>query len=205
MTALAADRPDTHGITWFDEFLTAGDCESICEELEFAFWRPSCVVNRLFSDDLIYYRSSQRTSLSTDQQWFTPELNEQIAAIERRVCELLSIDPLTLEPWQAVRYGNRGRFRLHHDAGLFGSDPEGERERTILLYLQTPLEGGDTVFPDLRLRVSALAGRLVTWCNLRADGTADPAKRHAAQPVRRGGKVILTTWSRQHFVRKESS
>lgn len=193
------------GVAWIDGFLDAGECEFICEELDFAFWRPSRVVNRLFSDDLVYYRSAERTSLSTDQQWFNAELDEAVAGIERRVCEMLRVDAVTLERWQAVRYRNRARFELHHDAGLFACDPEGERELTVLLYLQTPLEGGDTVFPDLRVRVSAVAGRLVVWRNLQDDGTVDPAKRHAAQPVRRGRKTILTTWSRQHPVRKESS
>ncbi|WP_164478476.1 prolyl hydroxylase family protein [Mycolicibacterium stellerae] len=192
------------GVTWIDGFLDADECEFICAELDFAFWRPSRVVNRLFGDELVYYRSAERTSVSTDQQWFNAELDEAVAGIERRVCEMLRVDSATLEPWQAVRYRNRGRFQLHHDAGLFACDPEGERELTVLLYLETPPEGGATVFPDLRVRVTPVAGRLVVWRNLRDDGTVDPAKRHAAQPVRRGRKTILTTWSRQHPVRKET-
>lgn len=205
MSTMVAQQVQNLGVAWIDGFLDGGECELIRKELDFAFWRPSRVVNRSFSDELVYYRSPQRTSLSTDQQWFNAELDDAIAGIERRICETLRVDAVTLEPWQAVRYRNRGRFQLHHDAGLFAGDPEGERELTLLLYLQTPLEGGDTVFPDLRLRVSAVAGRLVVWRNLRDDGTVDPAKRHAAQPVRRGGKTILTTWSRQYPVRKESS
>ncbi len=192
-------------LTWIDGFLAASECEFICEELDFAFWRPSRVVNRNFGDELVYFHSPQRTSQSTDQCWFSAELDAAVDGIEQRACKLLGIDQTNLEPWQAVRYRNRGRFRLHHDAGLFAGDPEGERVVTMLLYLQTPLEGGDTVFPDLGIRVPAIAGRLAVWNNLNAAGTADPAMRHAAQPVRRGGKTVLTTWSRQHPVRKEDS
>jgi prolyl 4-hydroxylase len=191
-------------VQWIDGFADTAECEFICTELEFAFWRPSFVVNRLFDDGLLYYQSPQRKSLSTDQRWFSDELVAVVEGIERRVCDLLEIDRLNLERWQAVRYHNRGRFRLHHDAGLFAGDPEGERVVTVLLYLQSPVEGGATVFPDLGLRVPAAVGRLVVWNNLRDDGTVDPAMRHAAQPVRRGKKAILTTWSRQHPIRKES-
>lgn len=205
MTTAADGQLRSRGVAVIDGFLKATECESIREELDYAFWRPSRVVNRDFGDELIYYRSPQRTSLSTDQQWFSAELAELVQSVERRACDLLGIDPMRLEPWQAVRYRNRGRFRLHHDAGLFAGDPEGEREVTVLLYLQTPAEGGDTVFPDLCMRVPAVGGRLVAWHNLLADGSVDPSKRHAAQPVRRGGKTILTTWSRQNPVRKECS
>jgi len=192
-------------VTLIDGFLDERECEFICEELDFAFWRPSRVVNRNFDDELVYFHSSQRTSQSTDQQWFSAELDASVGGIERRACKLLGIDLANLERWQAVRYRNRGRFRLHHDAGLFAGDPEGERVVTLLLYLKTPLEGGDTVFPELGIRVPAVAGRLAVWTNLNADGMADPVMRHAAQPVRRGGKTVLTTWSRQHPVRKEDS
>jgi prolyl 4-hydroxylase len=198
-----ADELPAGRVKWIDGFLGASECTFICEELDFAFWRPSRVVSRDFNDELVYFRSPQRTSQSTDQQWFSAELDELVESMERRACDLLGINQLTLERWQAVRYRNRGRFRLHHDAGLFASDPEGERVVTMLLYLQTPLEGGATIFPDLGIRVPAAAGRLVAWNNLRDDGTVDPAMRHAAQPVRRGGKTVLTTWSRQHPVRKE--
>lgn len=202
---VVSDQPRAERVACIDGFLTASECEFLCEELDFAFWRPSRVVNRNFADELVYFHSPQRTSLSTDQSWFSADLAAAVGDIERRACDLLGIDAMTLEPWQAVRYRHRGRFRLHHDAGLFAGDPEGERVITLLLYLQTPAEGGDTVFPDLGIRIPAVAGRLVTWNNLDGDGAVDPAVRHAAQPVRRGAKTVLTTWSREHPVRKESS
>jgi prolyl 4-hydroxylase len=200
-----ADDLGVGRVTSIDGFLDERECEFICEELDFAFWRPSRVVNRNFDDELVYFHSSQRISQSTDQPWFSAELDAAVGGIERRACKLLGIDQANLERWQAVRYRNRGRFRLHHDAGLFAGDPEGERVVTLLLYLKTPLEGGDTVFPELGIRVPAVAGRLAVWNNLNADGMADPVMRHAAQHVRRGGKTVLTTWSRQHPVRKEDS
>ncbi|WP_072846091.1 2OG-Fe(II) oxygenase [Rhodococcus tukisamuensis] len=192
------DELRANRLVWVDEFVDARTCEFLCSELDFAYWHPSVVVRRDVDGALVSYRSEQRVSESTDDRWFSDDLLAELGRIEGRVCGLLGTGRRTLERWQAVRYRNRGRFRLHHDAGLFADDPEGERVTTIRLHLYTPGAGGATVFPYLGVRVGAVAGRLVLWQNLRSDGLADPDMRHAAQPVRRGRKSVLTTWARQH-------
>lgn len=190
-----------NGIGWVDGFLDHPTCSRLADELDFALWRPSTVVSRSPRGDLVIITSRRRHSRTAEQEWFGPEVRQEIHRLEGRACRRLGLRRAHLEPWQAVRYGHRDRFEVHHDSGLFADDPAGERVLTLLLYLQTPAEGGSTVFPELGLRIAAVAGRLVAWRNLLPDGTPNPAMRHAASPVRKGAKTILTTWARQRVVR----
>ena len=117
------------------------------------------------------------------------------------MCRALGIDVARLEQWQALRYGYRTGFRRHHDAGLFASEPAGERTTTLLLYLHAPAVGGSTWFPNLHLSVEPRPGRLLAWHNLTPEGKPDPVMEHVARPVRKGRKVALTTWVRERPVR----
>lgn len=194
--SLAASLRD-RGIGWVDGFLDPVTCGRLADELEFSLWRPSTVVNRSPFGDLTSFTSMRRRSRTAMQEWFAPEVLDEIRRIETRVCRRLGVHRTHLEPWQAIRYGHRDRFDIHHDSGLFADEPAGERVSTVLLYLQAPAEGGATVFPELKLRVAAVTGRLLAWHNLLPDGSPNPVMRHAGSAVRKGAKTILTTWVRQ--------
>lgn len=146
--------------------------------------------------------SSRRVSDTTSEEWFTPELIRQIRKIERRLCKLFGIQEAHLEPWQATRYRSGGKFETHLDGGSFAHEPAGEREVTLLLYLTTPPEGGSTRFPELTLDIHARAGTVVAWKNRLDDGRIDERMKHAARPLRKGRKLVLTTWSREHPIRE---
>ncbi|SDL40155.1 2OG-Fe(II) oxygenase [Arthrobacter sp. ok362] len=190
-----------NGIGWEECFLSSKRCRKIVEELKFSLWRESKVVDKGEGDSLVSFTSNKRQSVSADQGWFGPELMAHLVKIENRVCGLFDTEPSYLELWQAIRYRNGGKFELHHDGGLFGGEAAGERALTFLLYLQGPKQGGETYFPELDLLIPPTAGKLVVWNNLRPDGTTDDRFRHAATPVHRGRKLVLTTWSRQRPIR----
>ncbi|HXB86121.1 2OG-Fe(II) oxygenase [Mycobacterium sp.] len=192
---------DRTGMAWSDGYLDAAETEEILYELKFVWWRRSQVVRAGQSGGLESFVSASRTSQTSGQCWFNAALMYHLLRIETRLCSELRVDPTRLETWQAVRYGPGERFGLHHDAGLFGSDPAGERVLTVVLFLDTPQQGGATYFPDLDLLVDAQPGRLLVWNNLSPDGSIDSTKRHASTPVHCGTKTILTTWSRQSSVR----
>lgn len=188
-------------ISWVDDFLNPRECRDIVDELDYALWRRSTVISAT-RDGRIHSRvSRRRTSDSTTQYWFTDELQNRLRPIEDAICRLLNVDVMRLEQWQALRYGYRTGFGRHHDAGLFASEPAGERATTLLLYLHTPAAGGNTWFPNLHLSVTPRAGRLLLWHNLTPDGMSDPDMEHVARPVRKGRKVALTTWVRQGTIR----
>ncbi|HEV8366188.1 MAG TPA: 2OG-Fe(II) oxygenase [Gemmatimonadaceae bacterium] len=114
---------------------------------------------------------------------------------------MLNISAARFEDWQAVRYRCGGKFDYHLDAGLWSSEPAGERVWSVIVYLDTPLAGGATTFKQLGLKVQAVAGRLLLWKNLLSDGTPNPWMLHRGAPVRRGRKTILVTWIRERAAR----
>lgn len=185
------------GLTVVDDFLSTQECHRIESELEFTWWRPSTVVNTSATGEIVSFRSSRRNSLSADQEYFPEPLQDLLAQVEGRLVAATGVVPAHLEQWQAIRYDLGGHFDVHHDAGLFGSEPAGERRTTILVYLHTPDRGGGTYFPYLERTIESRRGRLVHWTNLTVDGQIDQRMRHRAMALAAGRKTVLTVWERQ--------
>lgn len=196
-----AESVERDGIGWQEGFLTRKECRVILEELEFALWRDNQVVNLDEHGELTSFTSDRRISEGTNAEWFSPRLLTRLGRIEQRLLDEFGVEPRFLESWQAVRYRPGGKFSIHHDGGVFGQEPAGERVLTFLIYLREPKEGGETYFPERDLVLRPLAGTLAVWNNLLPDGSRNDDFRHAATPVHRGRKVILTTWSRQRPTR----
>lgn len=186
---------------WLDGFLSAQRCARVLEELEFAFWSPSTVVRRTFDGELHSFHSGTRVSETTHQEWFSAGLQREIRVIEQRLIKLIGCRPDRYEEWQATRYRTGGKFEYHFDSGYWADEPAGDREKTILIYLETPARGGSTKFRELDVDVKPQAGRLLVWDNLLPGGGRDPNMLHASVPVARGRKTVLVTWVRQRSVR----
>jgi prolyl 4-hydroxylase len=182
-----------------DEFLPQPRLDIILEELQFAYWSVTKVTWQSSSGSLHQGTSVGRRSETTFEDWFSPELLREVALLEARICQMLGLSRSYLEHWQATRYRRGGYFDEHLDSRL------ADRVVTLLLYLNTPEQGGNTVFPELALDIGANAGRLVAWMNLSPDGHVNPAMKHMAQPVKRGCKMILTTWSRRRPIRLDTA
>jgi prolyl 4-hydroxylase len=195
-------RLETERLVWIDDFLDPEECAAVLDELHFAWWWPSTLVDPTSGSR---YRTARRQSETTTQWWFVPPLLDLVAGIEARLHETLAVDPLALETWQGTRYGPGGRFSPHVDAGLDGAGPAGDRRLTVLLYLDEPAAGGETAFPCLGLAVRAVPGRLLVWANLLPDGSVDRTMLHASRPVERGTKATLVNWARQRPLRSPAA
>lgn len=121
-----------------------------------------------------------------------------------RICESIAVAaqlPLsTAERLQVVHYPTGGKYNPHYDA----FSPEktrclahGQRIRTALIYLNTPVRGGGTDFPRLKQTIEAKEGRLVMWDNV-IEGTTErnPDSLHAGLPVEDGEKWVCNLWFR---------
>ncbi len=186
---------------WIDRFLAADQCARALEELEFARWRHSGVTTYRPWRGLRSTLSPMRVSETAMESWFTPELCRLVRGIDRRIAALVPRFAERREEWQATRYGRGGKFEYHFDCGSFGHEAAGEREQTVLLYLNTPRRGGATHFRELNVEVNAVGGRLVVWRNLTADNERDLDMLHAGTPLIAGRKTVLVTWVRQHELR----
>jgi prolyl 4-hydroxylase len=182
---------------WQDGFLKRSTCETMREELDFAFWQRSTVYQPAGDGKHHHIVSDRRISYTTSERWFTVPLRRRMVVINRRIDALLPGFLKLREEWQATKYAKGGRFNYHQDAGQFGDEPAGERTHTVLLYLDTPARGGETHFPLLDIEVEPRCGRLLVWRNLDQEGSADPDMLHASRPLAQGVKTIFVTWVRQ--------
>lgn len=198
-------NPQSKDVFWLDGFLTDAQCTFVREELEFSFWHRSQVIKKVKDNQIESFQSPARTSETSAQEWFSDELLDFMGELETRLETLLNTSRQRFEYWQATRYSLNGLFDYHHDAGYWGEDQAGERQRTVLLYLDTPTRGGHTHFRALDVSVQAVAGRLLIWNNLLPTGCCNYGMIHASMPVLEGHKTTLVTWERLSTCRKEPS
>nr|WP_109797447.1 MULTISPECIES: 2OG-Fe(II) oxygenase [Novosphingobium] len=140
-----------------------------------------------------------RTSYSGDMDPFDPF----ILMLQRRIDDLMGIDPALGETIQGQRYQPGQEFRGHFDHFLpsqpFWEDEQkrgGQRSWTAMAYLNAVEEGGTTDFTKVDLSIPPQPGALLIWNNMKPDGTPNPCAMHAGMPVVRGVKYVLTRWYR---------
>ena len=123
------------------------------------------------------------------------------------------------EGLRILRYKEGQKFMPHndyfHDLNSSRAAFGGQRAATVLMYLATPEEGGETVFPQARvppgldskgfsrcargkLAVRPRKGDALLFFSLLPDGTWDPTSMHGSCPVLKGLKYSATRWMRAH-------
>jgi prolyl 4-hydroxylase len=123
-----------------------------------------------------------------------------IGLIEQRLASLLGLPVNHGEGLQILHYLPGQEYKPHFD----WFDPEhpgfsaitaagGQRIASVVMYLNTPEQGGGTAFPELGLTVAARRGTAVYF----AYESGDPNSLHAGLPVTRGEKWIATKWLRE--------
>lgn len=141
-----------------------------------------------------------RTSETCDLPIDDPDAME----LDRRIIDLIGLDPAHGEPLQGQRYSVGQEFKAHTDYfEPTGVDFEkfcsvaGQRTWTVMIYLNEVEAGGATRFKAVDKIVHPEAGKLLAWSNLRPDGTPNPSTLHHAMKVRAGMKYVITKWFRE--------
>lgn len=147
----------------------------------------------------VVYQEAYRTSYSGDVD---PD-DSFVRMVERRLSDLLGIDLAWGERVQGQRYHPGQEFKAHCDwfdthAGYWPDEIRrgGQRSWTAMVYLNDVDEGGITEFPRIGVRVPPQQGALMIWNNTLPDGRPNPDTLHAALPVVRGVKYVITKWFR---------
>jgi prolyl 4-hydroxylase len=131
-------------------------------------------------------------------------LDPTVTAIEQRINALMGIAPANGETVQGQRYAVGQQFKPHHD--FFHTDQAywedqqrigGQRTWTVMAFLNEPEAGGQTMFPNVGLRVTPAAGYLFIWNNLDGEGEPNPLSLHQGLPVEAGVKYVITKWYRE--------
>lgn len=142
------------------------------------------------------YMDTARTSYGTH---FAVGENVIVSSIEQRISEITGYPVENGEGIQILRYEEGQEYRPHFDyfdpnSPAVSKQLSNNRVCTFLMYLNTPEEGGETVFPDAGLSVRAKQGSAVRFSY--QTPSPDTKTLHAGTPVIKGTKWIATKWIR---------
>jgi prolyl 4-hydroxylase len=120
--------------------------------------------------------------------------------LRTRISAVTSIPAPHMEPPQIFHYALGQEIKAHFDFLFDGARPygkagdySGDRLATFLMYLNEGYEGGDLEFPKAGYRYKGKTGDGIFFASQR-DGKPDHRSLHAAAPITKGEKYILSQW-----------
>lgn len=128
-----------------------------------------------------------------------------LRSLERRASDFTHLPMSHGEVFYLLRYEEGQQYKPHldwfsdDDTGRAHIGISGNRIATVLFYLHTPDEGGETIFPAASkgsIEVKANAGDAVLFWDYLPDGTPDGKSLHGGKPVIKGVKWAMTKWIR---------
>ncbi len=134
------------------------------------------------------------------------DLDLVTAVVRQRISAIAGPPVMAMEPPQILHYRLGEKFDLHYDF-LDGGQPgfardvalRGQRIITVLIYLNSDYEGGETVFPKAKVSVKGGAGEALLFANVAADGRPDPLTLHAGSAPTAGEKWVFSQWIRDRM------
>jgi prolyl 4-hydroxylase len=179
----------------FGGFLSDEECDELVAAASPRMTRSETVVNETGGNEV----NAARTS---DGMFFGRGESTLCERIETRIAALLNWPVVNGEGLQVLHYRPGAEYKPHHDY----FDPAqpgmaavlkrgGQRVGTLVMYLNTPLQGGGTVFPDVQLEVAPIKGNAVFFSYERAH--ASTRTLHGGAPVIAGEKWVATKWLRE--------
>lgn len=185
-----------HPLLWVvDGLLSPAECDELINLSRARLHRSETVVDQTGGSQVHVARTSEGMFFQRAEQ-------PVVHLLEQRLATLMSWPIDCGEGLQVLRYGMGAEYRPHHDY----FDPQqagtericqqgGQRVATVVVYLNTPDAGGDTVFPSAGLRVSPRQGSAV--CFVYPQPTPDTLTLHGGAPILAGEKWVATKWLRQ--------
>jgi len=179
----------------FAGFLSDAECDALVAEAAPRMLRSETV-------DTATGGSEVNPARTSDGMFFARGETPLIDRIERRIAALLRWPLERGEGLQVLRYRPGNEYRAHHDY----FDPAqpgtatvlqrgGQRVGTLLMYLNTPLAGGATHFPDAGLEVLPVKGQALFFSYDRPHPATHTL--HGGAPVTAGEKWVATKWLRE--------
>ena len=179
----------------FGNFLSEAECDELRALARSRLTRSETVTLNIDASEV----NDARTS---DGMFFERGENALCTRIETRIASLLHWPVERGEGLQVLRYGPGAEYQPHFDYfdPLHASTPAilkrgGQRVGTLVMYLNTPVRGGGTVFPDAGFEVAPIKGNAVFFAY--DSPTPETLTLHGGSPVLEGEKWVATKWLRQ--------
>jgi prolyl 4-hydroxylase len=173
-------------------FLDQAECEKLVTLID-QQRRPSTIADPNGDN---YFRTSETCDLDHSDGF--------VAGIDRKICGFSGIDKAYGEPLQGQRYAVGQEFKAHTDffdpgGGDFAKycSISGQRTWTFMIYLNEPVAGGATRFPQFKKSFTPVSGTMLCWNNRNRDGSVNDRTLHHGMKVRSGTKYVITKWYRE--------
>lgn len=180
-------------IAVLDGVLSEEECDELIRRSVDKMRRSTTVDPITGKHEVIADRSSEGTFFALNADPF-------ITRLDRRISEVMNRPVDHGEGLQILHYQPGQEYEPHFDwfdptqSGFSAVTARGgQRIASVVMYLNTPEEGGGTGFPSIGLTVTAMRGSAVYF----AYETGDQASLHAGLPVIKGEKWIATKWLRE--------
>lgn len=179
----------------FGNLLSDDECAALIAAARPRMMRSLTVQTLTGGEELNDHRTSQGMFLRRGE-------NDVVARVEARIAKLLQWPVENGEGLQILRYTAGAEYKSHYDY----FDPKepgtaritqrgGQRVGTLILYLNEPVRGGGTTFPDVGLEVLPKRGHAVFFAYDRPNPTTRTL--HGGAPVLEGEKWVATKWLRE--------
>ena len=117
-------------------------------------------------------------------------------AVKEVINPFYGIEVSESEMPQMLSYGIGGHYKPHIDGESLWRTPDGEmiwkksidRDLSIVMFLNDDFEGGDFVFPELKVRVRPEPGMMVCF-------PSNHYYRHGVEPVTKGKRYSIVCWA----------
>ena len=180
----------------YPNLLSAQECDEIMELAKKNGLTQSYIVS---NDKLNAYDVSFRKS---EQTWLERGLHPVLEKFSKISEDLTGLPRENQEMIQVVRYEKGGKFDAHFDPCVNGEKlctemnrGAGQRKTTLLLYLNDVLNGGETEFVNLGVKVKPEKGKgILFWSTDENENVLEESK-HRGNELVDGEKWIATIWS----------
>ncbi len=175
-------------------FLSDDECDALIAAAAPRMSRSETVVHETGGNEI----NAARTS---EGMFFGRGESPLCERIEARIAALLNWPVVNGEGLQVLHYRPGAEYKPHHDyfdpaqpgmAAVLARG--GQRVGTLVIYLNTPDQGGGTTFPDVGLEVGPIKGNAVFFSYDRPH--ASTRSLHGGAPVLAGEKWVATKWLR---------
>jgi prolyl 4-hydroxylase len=182
-------------IVVFGNLLSAEECEEIVALARARLARSETVETKTGASEVNEARTSEG-------MFFQPAEFPVCGRFEARVAALLGWPLENGEGLQVLRYRPGAEYKPHYDY-FDPAEPGtesilkrgGQRVGSLVCYLNTPAQGGATVFPDAGFEVAPLQGNAVFFSYDRPHPSTKSL--HGGAPVVAGEKWVATKWMRE--------
>ncbi len=138
-------------------------------------------------------RDTQLVPMNEDIE--VPMRNTYIDIVKNLINPFYDIEVDSSEQPQILSYSVGGHYKPHVDAESVWVTPDGEhiwkktsdRDISTVLFLNDDFEGGDLVFPELKIRVRPEPGLLVCF-------PSNHFYVHGVEPVTKGKRFSIVNW-----------